>query len=749
MQGLTKLPLRILVAAALGVAGPAWSISLGDVDVRSALGEPLDARVPLTVAPGEAVDANCFVLAGDGGPGIPLLTDGSLTVESVPGRAALRIRSSAPVFEPAVRLRVRAGCPGAAAEPPREYSILLDARPGSVAADVPVITTTLEARSGDTLRSLATDVFPRNRAVRARYLQAMREANPALASLGDTDPIAAGTQVALPDLRTFGRGLHTAKPVAHAPRKEAAAPTPSAPRTASAPPKKSAQRESIPQATPESERKSPARTETSRAAPSPAAPASKSAPPSGDFVLRLSTGSMDLARSRAVDDRTRAELRERLTILDSDDQVAAVLALRHRLTQLEQRVSELQLKLAQMPASFPERPATQPAKAAPQKPAPEPLTEAPKPAVTQPPKAAAAGPPKPAVAEPPKPAVAQPPKAAAAEPPKAAAAEPPKPAAAPEPVKERAPAVEAKPEAAKSSPPAPSGTAAPMPPKTASKPVGAIPRNASTEQGFDLGSLWHSYGLWAALAAILILLVLLLRRMARRSEPEYESDEEEWEQPATTEPHAAEANAETTYDPQATLALEAPDADALRKRYIEERFPEVTSGVLSFDDPASVVKNARLLYEDGAPPRAVELLNLAIEERPREARPWLALFEIYRLERMTGEFADLARRYHEHFGEAEPWRKIRYFGRELDPGNFLYREDVDAIETITPATVRKERERFDPVRENWLDVPMGFDDQVLANELRQALMAGAGLVEQDLVPNPMPALRDAEMFTVA
>jgi hypothetical protein len=38
---------------------------------------------------------------------------------------------------------------------------------------------------------------------------------------------------------------------------------------------------------------------------------------------------------------------------------------------------------------------------------------------------------------------------------------------------------------------------------------------------------------------------------------------------------------------------------------------------------------------------------------------------------------------------------------------------------------------------------------VLANDLRRALMAGAKLRDQDLAPNPMPALRNVEMFTVA
>ena len=45
---------------------------------------------------------------------------------------------------------------------------------------------------------------------------------------------------------------------------------------------------------------------------------------------------------------------------------------------------------------------------------------------------------------------------------------------------------------------------------------------------------------------------------------------------------------------------------------------------------------------------------------------------------------------------------------------------------------------------------MDFENEVLAIELRRALMdAGRASTDEDLVPNPMPALRSVEMFTVA
>ena len=133
-------------------------------------------------------------------------------------------------------------------------------------------------------------------------------------------------------------------------------------------------------------------------------------------------------------------------------------------------------------------------------------------------------------------------------------------------------------------------------------------------------------------------------------------------------------------------------------------------------------------------------------------KAWLALFEIFRLEGLTGEFVELARRFREEHGKSDNWRKIQYFGREIDPGNELYAEKpLNTFETIGPAQARRlsEETSFDPVAENWLGAPMDFQNEVLANELRMALMAGAGIGEGDLVPNPMPALRNVEMFNVA
>ncbi|MBC8021579.1 MAG: hypothetical protein H7Y14_00560, partial [Burkholderiales bacterium] len=194
------------------------------------------------------------------------------------------------------------------------------------------------------------------------------------------------------------------------------------------------------------------------------------------------------------------------------------------------------------------------------------------------------------------------------------------------------------------------------------------------------------------------------------------------------------------------------DSEDLRRRYIEERFPEITKGAIVLDDANSVVKGARLFYEDGAIARAVELLQYAVERNPGEVKAWLALFEIFRLERLSGEFAALAQRFQAQHGAGPYWPKVQYFGREIDPGNALYQAPaVNTFETIGPTQARRmaAESSFDPIAENWLGAPMDFENEVLANELRKAVMAEAGIIDVDLMPNPMPALRNVEMFTVA
>ena len=745
---------RALIAASLALAAfDAGALALGEPQVRSALGEALDVRIPVTLGSGESIGPTCFKLAAGPGDG-PRVTAGSVSLERSASGTWLRLRGTASVTEPALALSIAANCTGQSGEYRRDYTLAIGTgaaagpatdqaagTPAPAAPGEPLFPSiaTLIARIGDTLASIAEAIFPNNHGAQRTYIAALRDSNPPLARLADDEPIPVDTPVALPDLRSFARGRHLEQPetqVAAAPaparaaRKapEAKAPVPSlaeAP-AAPAPTRLAAPRPAAPKAA------RPAPAEPPRLA-KPTAAAAPRAPRSGDgFMLRLSAPEMDLARSRGIDDRSRQELRERLMILDADDQVAALLSLKHSVKQLESQVAALQLKLSGMPSSFP----------------------APKPA--------------PEGVPPPAPPKAQP----APPPPVVTKAEPPP---SPPPVAKTEPAPVAKTEPA----PAPAAKTEPPPAPAAAKPAPA-PKPAMPVT--PPSNEWLDYALWALAVLLAVAAIVLAVRLARRRRESagYEPDE-----PATqaagpgaapaaaaptddqivvadeivaqpgiaAEPASMPSPARREIDSDVELATRLPsNTDDLRRRYIEERFPEIGKGAISIDDPDSVVKGARLFYEDGEIARAVELLQYAVERKPAEIKAWLALFEIFRLERLAGEFAELATRFREQHGKTEYWRKVQYFGREIDPGNALYQEaPIDHFETISPTRAKRiaQEASFDPIAENWLGAPMDFENEVLANELRKTLMADAGIGEQDLVPNPMPALRSIEMFTVA
>ena len=89
------------------------------------------------------------------------------------------------------------------------------------------------------------------------------------------------------------------------------------------------------------------------------------------FRLRLSTGAIDLSASSKMTEAERLQLREKQLLLEADDQVANILALKNRIKQLETQLAEVNLKLSASVAALPPVSA-QPAVA---KPAAQPLAK--------------------------------------------------------------------------------------------------------------------------------------------------------------------------------------------------------------------------------------------------------------------------------------------------------------------------------------------------------------------------------------
>ncbi|MBL8511962.1 MAG: hypothetical protein JNM52_09985, partial [Betaproteobacteria bacterium] len=389
-----KLGLNAVAAALAAALLPqlASALSLGNAEVRSYLGESLLVRIPVLLTEGEDIDSGCLSVINSFGPSY-----GDLQIKLVEMRNSryIEVRSRSTNNEPIVQLQVRAKCAGTGMIS-REYPLLIDpppayapaispaesarvegppgqatnprgasVTPSSAPPPLPASSVTsppkpgvassagaLKARSkpaqswtvqpGDTLETLAKSVFPTGPARRARYIKALRALNADLGAIADNAALTPDTVLTLPDLKTF---------------------PPSRPSTATANFSISGNAPA-----PQSSPTPPARPEP---APRPAslAAAPKSKPDAG-FKLQISGSTLDLSRSQGVSEETRAALRQKQTLLDADDQVAALLELKNTVRQLEKRLNELQLKMATDPkviAAAPTSPApvTSPADNAP------------------------------------------------------------------------------------------------------------------------------------------------------------------------------------------------------------------------------------------------------------------------------------------------------------------------------------------------------------------------------------------------
>lgn len=134
-----SLKLSILLALALG-SSQAAALELGQIQVKSALGQPLLAEIPLNQATAAELENLTARLASSedaaqagvaAGPTVPL---SFAVVDGANGKKVIRITSAAPVNDPYLDLLVEVN--NASGKSLREFTILLDP-PGSAVASVP------------------------------------------------------------------------------------------------------------------------------------------------------------------------------------------------------------------------------------------------------------------------------------------------------------------------------------------------------------------------------------------------------------------------------------------------------------------------------------------------------------------------------------------------------------------------------------------------------------------------------------
>lgn len=358
--------LRWVLMAVLATGLHAQAAMLGDAEIRSYLGEPLHARVTITATADEELDASCASLSRETHP-FSLVRDARIELVETASEKRFVVRSFSAVNEPFIRLVLRYSCAGQGALA-REYTLLLDPRPENQAPQIadatraapsastparsPAVAATTPRQSGqweaasrgpaDTLANIAEGVFPKSVKRKARYIDALRQLNPALAALGDGDPIPPGVLLVLPDLKALSSPARKVVPgtTARAPSAPAEAASSPAPATRPAtPPPAARSKPTAPAAAGTTPRAA------TRPAPRPTQQGSRRA--TAEFQLRLSGGDIDLSRSANVTDEQRVLLREKQFLLDADDQLAQFLALKNAVKQLENRLNLVQSQMGQ------------------------------------------------------------------------------------------------------------------------------------------------------------------------------------------------------------------------------------------------------------------------------------------------------------------------------------------------------------------------------------------------------------------
>lgn len=129
VKTLTARMLLALAGMAL-VSLPVGAAGLGELRVRSALGERFDAVIPVTASGDEHLSTACFQLLGaDAGDGMRVLRRARLDYRPLAQGGELRIRGGEHESEPLLKVVLRLRCPEDDARGvTREYSVLLDPR---------------------------------------------------------------------------------------------------------------------------------------------------------------------------------------------------------------------------------------------------------------------------------------------------------------------------------------------------------------------------------------------------------------------------------------------------------------------------------------------------------------------------------------------------------------------------------------------------------------------------------------------
>ncbi len=310
--------IRFLICSSLFVQ-PLHAAVLGDIQVRSALGERFNARINVIANENEELASSCFRLISiQDGSNVRL--NARLSFEANENGGVLTLRGEEPLQEPLLGFSIRMRCPSEkSASFQRDYNVLLDpreyhAKPSSDTSLVapltrrklPAFASVWQSQEGDSVERIARAYFPQDRASRGRMVDEIYRLNPDLAQ-NTHARLTLNTEVRLPDRKRLLPSVVTQSKNTTAPEEQAQV-------VGSQAIKESLQ----------------------------ITPVQVSVPQAG-FHLRMSEYSIASTRNTQLSPEESLRARERLQLLETDDQTAQLLQFKYQITQLEKQLLALQM----------------------------------------------------------------------------------------------------------------------------------------------------------------------------------------------------------------------------------------------------------------------------------------------------------------------------------------------------------------------------------------------------------------------
>ncbi|MBT8098557.1 MAG: hypothetical protein KJO82_02340, partial [Gammaproteobacteria bacterium] len=177
----------LLVAggACILLANPASAVELGEIQMQSALGQPLRASIAFALAPNEQINDQCVYLnAAAKGQGLPVVSRATATVS---GRNIL-LRGDIPLREPMMSLQLAVNC-AYTAKVSREYLLLLSPASAATSAVAPAANSQTQSSSTTAIENPAVAPVADQRRPVNTYVAPQRS-TPARSAT----PVAAGSE---------------------------------------------------------------------------------------------------------------------------------------------------------------------------------------------------------------------------------------------------------------------------------------------------------------------------------------------------------------------------------------------------------------------------------------------------------------------------------------------------------------------------------------------------------------------------